>query len=99
MASKIDPEYFRGMAAASQGTHRHRGGGVDDILRRLGFLETSVGETRTDVAAIKAQVPHLATKAEISELHAAMIKWIVGTAIACTTAAIGAAFSIARLLS
>jgi hypothetical protein len=75
---------------------------VEDILRRLGVLESSVteiradvGTMRVDVGAMKAHLPHLATKAEISHLEAAMIRWIVGTMIACTAAA----FSIARVIS
>ncbi len=38
---------------------------MDDILRRLGVVESLVAETREDVSAIKATVPHLATKADI----------------------------------
>jgi hypothetical protein len=41
------------------------GGGVDDILRRLGNVETDVSELRAEVRAISATMPHLATKADL----------------------------------
>ena len=39
---------------------------MDDVLRRLGVVEALVSETREDVSAIKATLPHLATKADIN---------------------------------
>jgi hypothetical protein len=84
------------------------GGGVDEILKRLGSVETQV-------AAILATIPHLATKADLGEVktmiadtktmvadvktqmaskEAAMIKWIVATVL--TTA--GVAFGLAKFL-
>jgi flagellar motility protein MotE (MotC chaperone) len=151
MATMLDTERLRGLAAASQGTNG--GGNVDDIQKRLGLVETAIAEikvilrglaTRTeleqmraaigkeleqhrvvtnaesqkvhgDIREIKATLPHLATKAdlegvrrdvevvrtevtgvrgEISELKAAMIKWVVATMLA--TAAL--AFSIAKFV-
>jgi len=38
---------------------------MDDVLRRLGSLEKDVSEIKINVAAIAAQIPHLATKAEV----------------------------------
>jgi hypothetical protein len=46
------------------------GGDVDDILKRLGNVETHVSELRTQVAAISATVSHLATEASVSEIKA-----------------------------
>ena len=46
------------------------GGGVDDILRRLGNVETDVSELRAEVRAISATIPHLATAAAVSEILA-----------------------------
>lgn len=40
------------------------GGGVDELLKRLGNVETYVSELRSQVAAILATIPHLATKAD-----------------------------------
>jgi hypothetical protein len=38
----------------------------DDILKRLGVVESSVSEIRTQVGGITATLPHLATKADLS---------------------------------
>ena len=46
------------------------GGGVDDdILRRLGNVETDVSELRAEVHSISATIPHLATAASVSDLR------------------------------
>ena len=45
---------------------------MDDVLRRLGIVESSVADTREDVSAIKSAFAHLATKADVSELKAAV---------------------------
>jgi hypothetical protein len=43
---------------------------MDDVLRRLGIVESLVAETREDVSAIKAAFAHLATKADVSGVKA-----------------------------
>ena len=43
---------------------------MDDVLRRLGVVESLVAETREDVSALKAGFAHLATKADLNELKA-----------------------------
>ena len=95
MASVIDSDRFRGRAAASQGAGGNGGGTVDDILKRLGVVESVIGEMRADVSAIKAVMPHLATKADINALETKIIKWIIGTVI--TSASL--AFAIARFVT
>ena len=45
------------------------GGGMDDILRRLGTVESAVFEVREQVNGIAATIPHLATKADLSEIR------------------------------
>jgi hypothetical protein len=78
---------------------------VEDILRRLGNLETLVSELRSQVSAILAIIPHLATKADladavgglradVSAAETAIIKWIVATTL--TSAAL--AFTIAKFV-
>jgi hypothetical protein len=47
------------------------GGDVEDILKRLGNVETHVAELRSQVSAILAVIPHLATKADVADLRAA----------------------------
>jgi hypothetical protein len=39
---------------------------VDDILRRLGRVESTVTELRSEVAGILAVIPYLATKADLT---------------------------------
>jgi hypothetical protein len=65
------------------------GGGMEDVLRRLGLLEKDVSVIKTEVAGITAVLPHLATKAdvslvraEISDAKTSMIQWTVSTVIA-----------------
>lgn len=48
------------------------GGGVDDILKRLGNVESLVSELRSQVSGILALMPQLATKADVADLKAAI---------------------------
>jgi hypothetical protein len=75
---------------------------MDDILTRMGRVESALGEVQADVAWLKATVPYLATKQDVGELRAlvasteaSLIKWVVGTAVACA----GVAFAAAKLIS
>lgn len=43
---------------------------MDDVLRRLGVVESLLAETREVVSAIKGALPHLATKADVNDLKA-----------------------------
>jgi hypothetical protein len=45
------------------------GGGMDDILKRLGAVETAVSETKVQVGAIAATLPHLATKDDVTAVR------------------------------
>jgi phage-related minor tail protein len=45
------------------------GGDVEDILKRLGNVETHVSELRSQVSAISAIIPHLATKADVADVR------------------------------
>ena len=81
---------------------------MEDILRRLGNVETHVSELRSQVSAILAIIPHLATKADVADVRTAVgqleadiaaaetaiIKWIVATVL--TSAAL--AFTIAKFV-
>jgi hypothetical protein len=106
----IESDRFRGPTAASRGGGGNDGGSVDDILKRLGALEVSVG-------GILATLPRLATKADlaklegslggelarvegslgkaIAKLEGSLVKWMVGTIIS----AVAAAFAVAKFLS
>ena len=77
------------------------GGDVDDILKRLGNVETHVSELRSQVSAILAIIPHLASKADVAGVKAdlaavetTIIKWIVATVLASAALA----FTIAKFV-
>jgi len=42
---------------------------VEDTLRRLGTVETSVSELKSQVSGILAILPHLATKADVADVR------------------------------
>ena len=71
------------------------GGDVEDILRRLGNVETDVSEVRSQVSAILAVIPHLATKADVADVRAAVgqvhadVMTAIGKVNADLSAAIG----------
>ena len=72
------------------------GGDMDgDVLDRVNRLETETlqvrqdtGSLKVDVSAIRAELTHFATKADLADVKGDLIKWIVGTAIAMSTAGI-----------
>ena len=66
MSKVIDADHFRTRAA--RGLGGSDGGGMDDVLRRPGVVESLAGQTREDVSAIKGGFMHLATKADLNEL-------------------------------
>lgn len=69
---------------------------MEDIVRRLGAVESAVSEIKAQVASIAAVIPHLATKADVSALKADIselrvevhareslyLRWLLGTLIA-----------------
>ena len=101
--------YNRSGAIANASAGSGSGGGdVEDILKRLGNVETHVAELRSQVSAILAIIPHLATKADVADVRAgvgqvkadvaavetAIIKWIVATVLASAALA----FTIAKFV-
>lgn len=95
-----------GMGAGSGGD------GMDEVVKRLGVLERDVSDLKVQVGSIAAQLPHLATKAEISDLKATTSAQIgdlkaaiseaktsvVQWVVGTTIAAAGIAFAIAKLV-
>ena len=79
---------------------------MEDILKRLGKVEESVEDLKTQVGVIAAAmpllataasvsvIPHLATAASVSAMETRIIKWMVGTALASN----GLLFIIAKCL-
>jgi hypothetical protein len=51
------------------GKSNSSGGGMDDILKRLGAVESTVSEIRSQVSGISAILPHLATKADVTAVR------------------------------
>jgi hypothetical protein len=45
---------------------------VEDILKRLGNVETDVSELKSKASAILATIPHLATKADVADVRSAV---------------------------
>jgi hypothetical protein len=55
---------------SSSGVGSGNGGGyVEDVLKRLGNLETHVSDLRSQVSAVSAIIPHLATKADVVDVR------------------------------
>jgi hypothetical protein len=59
-----------------------------DIESRLGKLEDFAVETRERLTRIETRLDQTATKADLAELSATMIKWMVGMAFGMSAAAI-----------
>ncbi len=66
MENIVDADRFRTKASA-RGSGGNGGGYMDDVLRRLGVVESGVAGLREDVSAIKSTY---ATKADLNELKA-----------------------------
>ena len=87
--------YSRSGAIANAPAGSGSGGGdVEDILKRLGNVETHVSELRAQVSAILGIIPHLATKADVAAVETTIIKWIVATVLASAALA----FTIAKFV-
>jgi hypothetical protein len=77
---------------------------MDDVLKRLSNLETSVSDiraqvsglsamasnmaTKSDVSGLSTLAANMATKADLSRLESSLIRWLVGTFLAVLTLAI-----------
>ncbi len=78
---------------------------MEDILKRLGNVETNASEMKSQVSGIVAIVPHLTTKADlmasvadfrasVATVETAIIKWIIATTLATG----GLAFALAKFV-
>ena len=95
----IGADRFRSRAAVSPESGTGSGGQMDDFSKRLSAVEVGVAE-------IRAQLPHLATKADVHALRSDMnametriLKWMVGTVISGMALAVTLAVGIAQILS
>jgi len=66
---KLGPCSARNTRPRSPVSSGSGGGNVEDILKRLGNVETGVSELRSDVSAVLAIIPHLATKADVADVR------------------------------
>ena len=78
------------------------GGDMDDVLKRLASVESSVADIRAHVSGLAAAAQHFATKADVqglkadvNGLEASIIKWIIGTVLT----SVALAFAIAKFVS
>jgi hypothetical protein len=67
---------------------------MDDVLKRLANVETSVASIRAELSGLSATAMHLATKSDVSNLESSLIKRIVGTLLAVAVLT----FTIARFV-
>lgn len=58
------------------------------IESRLDKLEEFAVEARERLAKIEARLEQMATKADLAELSATLVKWIVGMAVGMSVAAV-----------
>lgn len=94
--SNVTPLHRKRDNVAPSGTGGNDGGDMDgDVLVRVDRLEAGTAQIRqdtsslkVDVGAIRAELTHFATKADLADVKGDLIKWIVGTAIAMSTAGI-----------
>ena len=59
----------RGVIANASAGSGGGGGGVDDLLKRMGNVETHVSELKSQFSALSATVSHLATAKSVSDLR------------------------------
>lgn len=67
---------------------------MEDVLRRLGNVETGVTDLKAQVARIEGVIPSLATKEDVASLEATLIKWMIATALSSTALA----FTVAKFV-
>jgi hypothetical protein len=62
-----EDSYLSGRVARNSGSS---GDDMDNVLQRLGAVESSVSALRVEVSGIAATIPHLATKEDLKNLEA-----------------------------
>jgi hypothetical protein len=67
---------------------------MDDVLKRLANVESSVADIRAAVSGLAATATHLATKNDVSNLEGSLLKWLVGTLLAVAVLT----FTVARFV-
>ena len=73
MSAIIDPDWSRSRAVAAHATGGNGGGGiVENLQQKFDAIWTAIASLREDMSAIKATLPHLATKAELQAMRSEM---------------------------
>ena len=67
---------------------------MDDVLKRLSNVESSVSDLRAQVNGLVATASHFATKSDVLQMESSLIKWLVGTLLAVAVLT----FTIARFV-
>ena len=65
---------------------------------RLGEIRTEIGSIRAEIGSIRGEITFTATKAELAEAKAEILRWIIGTIDFQTIVIIGAVAALIRLL-
>lgn len=72
---------------------------VTSMVRQVRDLDTVSLATKADVTQLRTEVTQLATKSELSEFKADILKWVVGAIGFQTVVMVGAVAALARLLA
>lgn len=67
---------------------------VNQIKVAVVSLQDNQASMREDVAAIKAELKHMATKADVEQMGRLLVMWMVGSMIAVS----GIVFAVARYI-
>jgi hypothetical protein len=65
------------------------------IAESVGELQKEAKTLREDMSAIKATLPHLATKADLHKIETTMVRWFIYTALGAGSLAFGVAKLVA----
>lgn len=71
---------------------------VTSVVRRAREVDISEPATKTDTALLKAELDRMATKADLSEAKADILKWMSGAIGFQTLVVIGAVAGLYKLL-
>lgn len=93
-ADRLEAAYARLKARNDLETEPLKGGGDPphnggmDLSERVGHLEVDMKDVRDRLARMEPRMEAFATKGDLAETKAEIIKWVVGTAVGLGVAAI-----------
>ncbi|MCI0598096.1 MAG: CCDC90 family protein [Beijerinckiaceae bacterium] len=73
----------------------------DDLATKadMAALKVEFAGVRAEIAGVKAEIANLATKAELAEVKADILKWVVGAMGFQTVLIVGALVSLVRIFA